>query len=224
MSDAVRVLIVDDQELFREGLRTLLSTRDEIEVVGEAANGIQGLVRFRSTRPDVVLMDLHMPELDGVGAIREIRRENPEARILVLTTFDEDQQIFEALRAGAAGYLLKDTPLDRLIEAITTVARGDAFLQPSVASKVVAELARLSTPGTGRERPIEPLSEREIEILELLARGCANKEIGARLGITEGTVKNHLTNIFGKLGVTDRTQAALRARDLGLLGGHHDPP
>jgi DNA-binding NarL/FixJ family response regulator len=215
VSRTVRVLIVDDQQLFRDGLRTLLETRDDIEVVGEANDGISGVIRARSSRPDVILMDLRMPQLDGVGATREIHRENPSARILVLTTFDEDEQIFDALRSGAAGYLLKDTPLDQLIEAIHTVMRGETFLQPSVASKVVAELTRLGDRSV--RRLLDPLSDRELQILRLLAMGRSNREIAIELEITEGTVKNHLTNIYGKLDVDDRTKAALRARDLGLF-------
>ncbi len=215
----IRVLLVDDQMLFREGLRTLLSIHSDLQVVGEASNGEEALRQAALLRPQVILMDLRMPVLDGVAATRRLRTEHPTCRVIVLTTFDDDELVFEGLRAGAVGYMLKDTPSEKLVEAIRAAARGESFLQPSIAAKVVAEFARL-TPAVAPPRPqplIEPLSERELEILSWLARGASNKEISAALFITEGTVKNHVTNILGKLGVSDRTQAALRARDLGLV-------
>jgi DNA-binding NarL/FixJ family response regulator len=211
---------VDDQSLFREGLRTLLNLQPDIQVVGEAGNGREAVEAVARLSPDVVLMDLKMPVLDGAAATREIRAQHPAARVIVLTTFDDDDYVFEGLRAGALGYLLKDVASERLAEAIRAAARGESFLQPSVAARVVAEFARLSErPPGGHQRPPlpEPLSERELEILRLVAGGASNKEIAARLFITEGTVKNHITNILGKLGVRDRTQAALKARELGLV-------
>ncbi len=213
----IRLLLVDDQSLFREGLRTLLSIQPDFEVVGEASNGQDALAQAAHLNPDVVLMDLRMPVLDGVAATRQLRADQPAARVIILTTFDDDDYIFDGLRAGALGYLLKDTPGDKLFEAIRAAARGESFLQPSIASKVVAEFARLAGDATRPQALIEPLSEREIEIVKLIAAGASNKEIGASLFITEGTVKNHVTNILGKLGARDRTQAALRARELGLL-------
>ena len=213
----VRVLIVDDQALFRAGLRTLLSTRPELEVVGDAENGEQALALAASLRPDVVLMDLKMNVLDGVAATRRLRVQSPDCRVVALTTFEDDELVFEALRAGALGYLLKDAPVERLVEAVLAAARGESVLQPSVASKVLAELSRLTTTSP---RPVAPelakLSEREREVLQLLSRGASNKEIASALFLAEGTVKNHVTNILDKLGVTDRTQAALRARELGV--------
>jgi len=214
----VSVLLVDDQPLFREGLRTLLSVEPGIEVLGEAGDGEAAVQQARRLRPQVVLMDMRMPVLNGVEATRRLRVETPESRVIVLTTFDDDEEVFDALRAGAVGYLLKDATRDKLVEAIRSAARGESFLQPSVAAKVVAEFSRLA-PG----RPVapatlvEPLSERELEVLRCLGQGMSNKEIAAELGIAEGTAKNHMTNILGKLGVLDRTQAALRARDLGLV-------
>jgi DNA-binding NarL/FixJ family response regulator len=211
----VRVLLVDDQSLFRAGLRTLLSTRPEVEVVGEAGDGQDAIAIALETRPDVVLMDLKMPRLDGVAATRRLRVQLPACRVVALTTFEDDELVFEALRAGAVGYLLKDAPIARLIEATLAAARGESVLQPSVASKVLAELSRLSgAPAT--PTVLDRLSEREREVLQLLARGASNKEIAAALFLAEGTVKNHITSIFGKLEVSDRTQAALRARELGL--------
>ncbi|MBL9016295.1 MAG: response regulator transcription factor [Myxococcales bacterium] len=212
---AVRVLLVDDQSLFRAGLRTLLSTRAELEVVGGAENGQAALELAAATRPDVVLMDLKLPVLDGVAATRRLRVQHPDIRIVALTTFEDDELVFECLRAGAVGYLLKDAPIDRLVEAVLAAARGESVLQPSVASKVLAELSRLASAAPAANE-LSKLSERERDVLRLIARGASNKEIAAALFLAEGTVKNHVTSILDKLEVGDRTQAALRARELGL--------
>ena len=216
----VRVLLVDDQSLFREALATLLGARPEVQVVGEAGDGFQALQRSEALRPDVVLMDLHMPVLDGIAATRRLRVEQPEVRVLALTTFDDDEDVFEALRAGALGYLLKDVSSDRLVEALLAAARGESVLQPSVAAKVVARLAQLDAARRPRSRPqplVVPLSDRELDVLRLLADGRSNREIAGELFLAEGTVKNHVTNVLAKLGARDRTQAALRARALDLL-------
>ncbi len=213
----IRVLLVDDQALFREGLRTLLEFREDLEVVGEAANGEEAIFLAARLRPQVVLMDLRMPVLDGVEATRRIKESHPECKVIALTTFDDDETVFDGLRAGAVGYLLKDVPSDTLVEAIRATVRGESFLHPSVARKVVAEFTRLSNRSAAQAAMDEPLSEREREILVLLAGGYSNKEIAGRLFLAEGTVKNHITNILGKLEVRDRTQAALKARDLGLI-------
>jgi DNA-binding NarL/FixJ family response regulator len=211
MTRPVRVLLVDDQALFREALATLLGVRDDIEVIGEAANGFEALHRIAELAPDVVLMDLRMPVLDGIAATRRIRAEYPQARVIALTTFDD---VFAALRAGAVGYLLKDVSSGRLVEAVFAAARDESVLQPSVAAKVVARFAQLHAD----DEPLAvPLSERELEVVRLLAQGRSNREIAAALFLAEGTVKNHVTNVLGKLGARDRTQAALRARSLGLL-------
>jgi DNA-binding NarL/FixJ family response regulator len=163
-------------------------------------------------------MDLQMPVLDGVAATRRLHEEQPDCRVIVLTTFDDDEMVFDGLRAGAVGYLLKDAPSEKLAEAIRVAARGETFLQPSVAAKVVAEFARLSRKTVATANPvIEPLSEREIEILRLIAQGASNREIAGTLFLAEGTVKNHVTNILGKLEARDRTHAALKARDSGLI-------
>jgi DNA-binding NarL/FixJ family response regulator len=215
---AVRVLVVDDQALFREALVTLLGARPEVEVVGEAGDGQQALERAAELQPDVVLMDLHMPVLDGIGATRRLRVEQPGVRVLALTTFDDDEDVFAALRAGALGYLLKDVSSDRLVEAVLSAARGESVLQPSVAAKVVARFAQLDDAPRSRPQPlVVPLSGRELDVLRLLAGGRSNREIAAALYLAEGTVKNHVTNVLGKLGARDRTQAALRARALDLL-------
>ena len=214
----IKILLVDDQPLFREGLRTLLSVHPEFQVVGEAGNGAEALRLARSLFPLVVLMDLQMPVLDGVAATRRLHEEQPNCRVIVLTTFDDDELVFDGLRAGAVGYLLKDAPSEKLAEAIRVAARGETFLQPSVAAKVVAEFARLSRKTITTANPvIEPLSEREIEILRLIARGSSNREIAGTLFLAEGTVKNHVTSILGKLDARDRTQAALKAKDCGLV-------
>lgn len=215
----IRILLVDDQALFREGLRTLLSVWPDLEVVGEANNGQEALDLAPKIRPDVVLMDLRMPVLDGVAATRRLLAHTPQVKVIVLTTFDDDDHVFDGLRAGAVGYLLKDVPSEKLVEAIRAAAAGQSFLQPSVAVKVVAEFARLTavTPLPATQPLVEPLSERELEILALVAHGLSNKEIAGDLYIAEGTVKNHVTNILSKLGVRDRTQAALKAKELGLI-------
>ena len=213
----IRVVLADDQALFREGLRTLLSTRAEIDVVGEAANGQEAVALVGRLQPDVVLMDLRMPGTDGISATAHIRQHWPAIPVLVLTTFDDDASLFGALRAGAAGYLLKDVSSDTLMSAITAASRGEAFLQSTVTGRVVAAFARLMESGGPRaEALVMPLSPREREILSLLGSCASNKEIADRLCLAEGTVKNHVTNILTKLDVRDRTQAALRARQLGL--------
>jgi DNA-binding NarL/FixJ family response regulator len=215
---AVRVLVVDDQALFREALATLLGARPEVEVVGEAGDGHQALERAAALQPDVVLMDLHMPVLDGIAATRRLRVEQPGVRVLALTTFDDDEDVFAALRGGALGYLLKDVSSDRLVEAVLSAARGESVLQPSVAAKVVARFAQLEDAPRSRPQPlVVPLSDRELDVLRLLADGRSNREIAAALFLAEGTVKNHVTNVLGKLDARDRTQAALRARALDLL-------
>jgi len=216
---AIRVLLVDDQALFREGLETLLSVHRDIQVVGQASNGQEAVEVAAQVDPDVVLMDVRMPILNGVRATRRLKRAQPQCRVIVLSTFDDDEYVFDALRAGAVGYLLKDVASARLVEAIRAASRGESILEPSVAAKVIAEFTRVSSmvPSAQMEQLVEPLSERELEILGLIARGASNREIADQLFIAEGTVKNHVTHILGKLGVRDRTQAALKARELGLL-------
>lgn len=213
----IRVLPVDDQALFREGLRTLLAGYPDLEVVGEAANGAEAVQLAIAMNASVVLMDLRMPVMDGVTAIRQIVAARADCRVIALTTFDDDESVFDALRAGAVGYLLKDVGSERLVEAIRLAHRGESFLQPSIAAKVIAELGRLSRAGATLDKgALASLSAREIDVLRLVARGATNKDIAVQLDIVEGTVKNHMTSIFGKLGVSDRIQAALRARELGI--------
>jgi DNA-binding NarL/FixJ family response regulator len=212
-------MLVDDQSLFREALRTLLSLQPDFEIVAEAENGERAVALARVHHPDVILMDLRMPVMGGVEATQRVLAAAPAVKVVVLTTFEEDEEIFEAMRAGALGYLLKACSAEKLNESVRAAARGTAVLEPSVTGRMMAELTRLSA-HEGRKTPqvlADPLTDRESDVLRLLAAGCSNKEIGARLTITEGTVKNHMTNVLGKLGVLDRTQAALRARELGLI-------
>lgn len=215
----IRVLLVDDQALFREGLETLLSVHKDIQVVGQASNGQEAAEIATKVQPDIVLMDVRMPVLDGVRATHLLKKVVPRTKVIVLTTFDDDEYIFDALRMGAAGYLLKDVASTKLVEAIRATARGDSILEPSVAAKVIEEFSRISSmvPARKMDQLVEPLSERELEILFLISRGASNKEIAEQLIIAEGTVKNHVSHILSKLGVRDRTQAALKARELGLL-------
>lgn len=213
----IRILIVDDQRLMREGLATLLELEDDLEIAGEAEDGQAALDQYEGLRPDVVLMDIRMPRMDGVEATRRLRQRWTDARVIILTTFDDDAYVFDGLRAGALGYLLKDVSGQELAEAVRKVAAGGALIEPSVARKVLAEFTRLAEPA----RPAidhlpEPLSERELEILRLVAAGASNRQIAGQLFLAEGTVKNYISTILAKLGVEDRTQAALRGRELGL--------
>jgi DNA-binding NarL/FixJ family response regulator len=211
----VRVLICDDQEVVREGLRAILRSAAQIEVVGAASDGSEALDMVTATSPDVVLMDLKMPVMNGVQAIRELRSRHPEVRVLVLTTFDGDEWVFDAVRSGASGYLLKDSPREQLIEAITVTAAGQTPVDPVVAGKRFAALS----PGAGRPETTfaKTLTEREHQVLQLLARGLSNGEIAERVCLAEGTVRNHVSVILSKLQVSDRTQAAVLAIRYGLI-------
>jgi DNA-binding NarL/FixJ family response regulator len=212
----IRVLIVDDQALFREGLSAVLSAQG-VDVVGEAANGQEAIELAQSLSPDVILMDLRMPVLDGIAATRHIASISHGPRIIALTTFDDDESVFDAIRAGALGYLLKDTRSPKLLEAVEHAARGESWLAPPIATKLLAEFARMA-PASKRDVAAElGLSPRELTVLRALARGAANKEIANELKLAEGTVKNHVTTVLSKLNVEDRLLAALKARSLGLI-------
>lgn len=218
----IRVLLVDDQTLIRQGIAMLLELEPDLEVVGAVGDGRAAIEAVEKLHPDVVLMDVRMPGMDGVTATRELNRRFPEVGVIILTTFDDDEYIFEGLKAGARGYLLKDISSEEMAEAVRTVARGEALIQPSIARKVVAEFSRLAvsaSPAPERMLPRSPnaLTERELDVLKALARGMSNKEIAAALVITEGTVKTHISNILAKLEVRDRTQAVLKAQQLRLL-------
>lgn len=212
----ITLLLVDDQRLMRDGLRTLLELEEDMRVVGEASNGTEALQRYAETPPSVVLMDIRMPGMDGVEATRQLRTRHPEARIIILTTFDDDEYIFEGLRAGAVGYLLKAVSGEELAQAIRTVAAGGALIDPAVTHKVVAAFTRIAPP-TSATPPLEPLSERELEIIHLLAQGLNNRAVAQQLYLAEGTVKNYISTILQKLDARDRTHAVTRAYELGLL-------
>ncbi len=218
MNPKIKILLVDDQALFREGLRTLLDLQPDLEVVGEASHGEEALRMAVNLSPQVILMDLRMPVMDGVTATKRIKDSLPQCKVIVLTTFDDDEDVFEGLRAGAVGYLLKDVSSEKLYEAIRSAARGEYFLLPSITAKVMAEFSRMARPiKTSSDEMGVKLSSRELEVLRLVARGASNKEIADMLVIAEGTVKNHLTNILAKLEARDRMQAVLKARELGLI-------
>ncbi len=211
--EPIKVLITDDHLVVREGLSAMLSREPDIQVVGEAVNGVEAVNKAKKLQPDMVLMDLRMPELDGVEAMRQIRAENPDIKFIVLTTYDNDEYIFKGIEAGARAYLLKDAPREELFKAIRAVYRGESLIQPAVASKVLDRFAELS-----RQSPVpETLSERELEVLRLMAEGAANKAIATSLSIGESTVKTHIQSIFQKLGVGDRTGAVTQAIKKGMI-------
>ena len=220
----IRVLLVDDQTLIRQGIRLLLEIETGIQVVGQAADGQQALEQVEALHPDVVLMDVRMPEMDGVAATREITKRFPEVKVIILTTFEDDETVFEGLKAGARGYLLKDISSEEMAEAVRKVAAGEALIEPRLTRKVLAEFSRLAS---ASDKPASaavpanslpaPLTEREQDVLKALARGLSNREIAEQLVITEGTVKNHVSSLIDKLGVRDRTQAVLKGQELGLI-------
>jgi NarL family two-component system response regulator LiaR len=219
MKKAIRVLIADDHHIVRKGLKVLLGTEKDMQVVGEAGNGVEAVSKAAALKPDVILMDIVMPEMDGIEATRRITAENPGARILVLTSFAADDKVFPAVKAGALGYLLKDSTPEQLVEAIRQVHRGEPSLEPSIARKVLQELSG----GAGRQTT-DPLTEREVEVLRLIAQGLSNKEIAAAIFVAEWTVRSHVSNILGKLHLASRTQAALYALRSGLASLDDVPP
>ncbi|HXF82473.1 MAG TPA: response regulator transcription factor [bacterium] len=215
--DPIRVLIVDDHHLFRRGVCALLAGREDIEVVGEATNGREAIERARELMPDVVLMDIKMPELDGLAAARQLKAEMPYVRIIMLTVSETDEDLFEAIKAGASGYLLKNVDPDQLIASVQQVQRGEVPIAPTMAAKILRELTAPA------ETSLQSLTARERQVLELLASGMANKEIAFALKISENTVKNHLRNILEKLHLQNRVQAALYAVRMGLTSRPPDP-
>jgi DNA-binding NarL/FixJ family response regulator len=216
---SIRLLLVDDQELVRTGFRLFLETQDDLEVVGEAGDGREALDRARELRPDVVLMDIRMPEMDGIETTARLAAEaiEPAPRVLVLTTFDLDEYVFGALRAGAAGFLLKDAPRERLLEAIRVVHAGDALLSPSITRRLIEDFAARTDPLEPPAAVLEQLTPREREVLVLVARGLSNGEIAQRLVVTEATIKSHVGSILTKLGLRDRVQAVVFAYEHGIV-------
>lgn len=211
----IRVLVVDDQTLVRQGIRSLLELSTELTVVGEATDGVEALARVERDRPDVVLLDLRMPGLDGIGTLTALRERGDATPVLILTTFDDDDLLLRALREGAKGYLLKDVSLEDLVEAVRTLHAGRTLVQPALTERIVRGLqSRAREPDAFAP---EALTERETEVLRLLAGGYSNKEIAVALDLTEGTVKNHVSSVLGKLGVRDRTRAVLKAIEESLI-------
>jgi DNA-binding NarL/FixJ family response regulator len=212
----VRVLIVDDDDLMRAGLRGVLSSDASIEVVGEASDGRDAVYRTRLLQPDIVLMDVRMPDLDGISATHELLDAFPEVRVVIVTTFEQDDYIFGALRAGASGFLLKRTRPEELVAAVHTVAAGDSLLSPSVTSRVIERMAQQPASDVATDARLEELTPREREVLELVARGLSNGEIAAALVVEESTVKTHVRRMLAKLGARDRVQAVIFAYESGL--------
>jgi DNA-binding NarL/FixJ family response regulator len=217
---SIRVLVADDQSMVRAGFRMLLGGEDDIDVVAEAGDGREAVQKAARFEPNVVLMDIRMPDMDGLQATREILAANPSARILILTTFDLDEYIYEALSAGASGFVLKDDPPEQLIAAIRTVAAGDALLSPSVTNRVISRFARLQRPDPPKE--LDELTSREADVLRLIAKGLSNAEIGAELFISDTTVKTHVTHVLQKLGLRDRVQAVVLAYQSGIMDGEDE--
>jgi DNA-binding NarL/FixJ family response regulator len=213
----VRILLADDQALIRAGFRKLLDTEAGMDVVGEAADGLEAVELARRAHPDVVLMDIRMPRLDGIGATRRIAEQLPATRVLILTTYDLDEYVFHALRAGASGFLLKDAEAEDLMTAIRVVAAGDALLAPSITRRLIAEFARRPAAVDGIPHELAELTPKELEVLRLLARGRSNHEIAAELVVGEATVKTHVSHVLQKLGLRDRVQAVVLAYDSGLV-------
>ncbi|MFF9085946.1 response regulator [Streptomyces sp. NPDC014991] len=217
-SGTIRVLIADDQQMVRQGFTVLLDTRPDIEVVGQAVDGRDAIARVAELTPDVVLMDIRMPELGGIEATRRITADHPGIRVLMLTTFDLDEYVYEALRAGASGFLLKDASADQLAEAVRVVAAGDALLAPGITRRLIAEFSRMDgSPRPPLRQRVGELTDRETEVLALIAQGLSNAEIAGRLVVAEQTVKTHVGRILVKLGLRDRTQAAVFAYESGLV-------
>ena len=214
---SVRVVIADDQGMVRSGFTTLLNSEPDIEVVGEAVNGEEAITRAAQLRPDVMLMDVRMPVMDGLQATRQIARMAGAPKVLVLTTFDLDDYVYQALRWGASGFLLKDASARELADAVRVVAAGDALLSPGVTRRLIAEFARMGAPRGPSRKTLQDLTERETEVLALVARGISNAEIASRLVVAEQTVKTHVSRILMKLGLRDRTQAVVLAYETGLV-------
>ena len=213
----IRVLIADDQALVRGGFRLILEAQKDIDVVGEAEDGEDALTQARDLRPDVVLMDIRMPKMDGLEATRRLLSANGESRVLVLTTLDADEYVYEALKAGASGFLLKDVRPEQLADAVRVVASGDALLAPAITRRLIEDFVRRPPPGSGPPTELTELSERELDVLKLIAQGRSNAEIAAALFLSEATIKTHVTHILAKLRLRDRVQAVVLSYECGLV-------
>lgn len=217
MNDKIKILVVDDQKLIREGLKILLEMEDSFTVIGEASNGEEAVDLYIKLRPDIVLMDIQMPVMNGVHAIKKIKGIDESAKIIILTTFDDDQYVFDGLKSGAMGYILKDISSEKLYETIRTIYKGGAFIEPSITKKILSEISKIERAPKGDTFLLEELSSREKEILSLIAKGYTNQEIADKLFLSVGTIKNYVTNILQKMEVKDRTEAVIKAKDLGLI-------
>jgi DNA-binding NarL/FixJ family response regulator len=211
------ILLADDQALVRAGFRMILETQPDLKVVGEASDGAETVTLARQLQPDIILMDIRMPGVDGIEATRRLAQAGVTARVLMLTTFDHDDHVYASFRAGASGFLLKNAPPEQLVSAVRTVAAGEALLAPAITRRLIEEFVARPRTGAGLPSPTGDLSQRELEVLRLIARGLSNAEIGARLFISEGTVKTHVTRILAKLGLRDRVQAVVLAYETGLV-------
>ena len=217
---AIKVMLVDDQNLVREGIKSLLNLAGHIDIVGEAGDGEEALAKIEGLAPDVVLMDIRMPKLDGIATLKKMKELGIHIPVIILTTFDDHELVLNGIRAGARGFLLKDVSLESLVEAIDTVSRGETLIQPAVTERVIKGFTELQKEGSSKveKDPVQdPLTQREIEILRLMAGGYSNKEISRAIFKSEGTIKNHVSNILAKLGVRDRTRAVLKALELGVI-------
>lgn len=212
----IKVMLVDDQNLVRKGVRSLLELSEEIEVIAEAADGVEAVRMIPEVQPDVVLLDMRMPEMNGLEVLQHLSAEKALPATIILTTFDDDELVLAGIRSGARGYLLKDVALAELVDAVKTVAEGGSIVKPAVTQRLLKGLGKMQTDFSSLDRP-DPLTDRETEILRLMAGGYSNKEIASSLGVAEGTVKNHVSNILSKMGVRDRTRAVLKAFELGLI-------
>ncbi|MGB9750190.1 MAG: response regulator [Caldisericia bacterium] len=217
MNKKIKILIADDQKLIREGLKVLLEMEEDFTVIGEASNGKEAVDLYIKLRPDIVLMDIQMPIMNGVNAIKKIKEIDELSKIIILTTFDDDEYVFDGLKSGALGYILKDIPIEKLSDTIRTIFKGGALIEPSITKKILSEISKIEKAPKGDALLLEQLSSREKEILSLIAKGYTNQEIADKLFLSVGTVKNYVTNILQKMEVKDRTEAVIKVKDRGII-------
>ncbi|MGC8943069.1 MAG: response regulator [Caldisericia bacterium] len=217
MNKKIKILIADDQKLIREGLKVLLEMEEDFTVIGEASNGKEAVDLYIKLRPDIVLMDIQMPIMNGVNAIKKIKEIDELSKIIILTTFDDYEYVFDGLKSGALGYILKDIPIEKLSDTIRTIFKGGALIEPSITKKILSEISKIEKAPKGDALLLEQLSSREKEILSLIAKGYTNQEIADKLFLSVGTVKNYVTNILQKMEVKDRTEAVIKVKDSGII-------